>query len=236
MARTLRVVGTAVATVATMLVVPCAVSAASSVSVQGVVPIADQLRVRATNIATAEGASISGPIATFTDSDTARAAGAFTATVTWGDGHSTGGTVSGGTGSFSITASHTYAEEGSYTISVLVQQAPSGSQASGGGTATIADAALTATGMRLSTSKTVHTVVATFSDADPGGTAADYTASIRWGDGTTTTGSIAPSGTGFSVTGSHVYHKSGTFTISVAIRDAGGAHAAATTTCVVHGS
>jgi hypothetical protein len=236
MPRALHIAGTAAAAAVAMLALPCAVSAASSVSVQGVVPIADQLSVRATNIATAEGASISGPIATFTDSNTAQTAGAFTATVTWGDGHATGGTVSGGAGSFSITATHVYAEEGSYAISVLVQQVPSGSHASAGGTATIADAALTATGMRPSTSKTVHTVVATFSDADPGGAAADYTASIRWGDGTTTTGTIAPSGTGFSVTGSHTYRRSGTFTIAVAITDAGGAHTSATTTLVVRGS
>jgi hypothetical protein len=46
-------------------------------------------------------------------------------------------------------------------------------------------------------------VVATFTDADANGTVADYSAVIKWGDGTSTTGTVAASGGGFTVSGSH---------------------------------
>ena len=48
--------------------------------------------------------------------------------------------------------------------------------------------------------------VATFTDDNPFGEAGDFTATINWGDGQTSTGSIRvnPLG-GFEVTGSHTY-------------------------------
>jgi IPT/TIG domain-containing protein len=69
--------------------------------------------------------------------------------------------------------------------------------------------------------------VATFTDADPGGTASDYHATIHWGDGASSTGTI---GGHFTVTGTHTYTSTGTKTISVTITDAGGASATATST------
>ena len=67
--------------------------------------------------------------------------------------------------------------------------------------------------------------MATFTDADPGGIASDYTATIAWGDGTTSAGTISGH---FTVTGTHTYASTGTRTISVTITDAGGASATAT--------
>jgi hypothetical protein len=59
--------------------------------------------------------------------------------------------------------------------------------------------------------------VATFTNADPLGTAASYTATIGWGDGSTSTGAITGSGT-LAVSGSHTYADAGTYTLSVQIR------------------
>jgi phage gpG-like protein len=75
--------------------------------------------------------------------------------------------------------------------------------------------------------------VATFSDADPGCTASDYTASIKWGDGSTTAGTISGH---FTVTGTHTYASTGTRTITVAIHDAGGATATARSHADIGGS
>ncbi len=76
--------------------------------------------------------------------------------------------------------------------------------------------------------------MATFTDADPGGAIADYTATIDWGDGATTPGTIGPApGGGFAVTGSHTYAAIGSYQTSVAIKDAGGATATATSTATV---
>jgi hypothetical protein len=48
-------------------------------------------------------------------------------------------------------------------------------------------------------------VVATFTNADPFGTAASYTALISWGDGSTSAGVISGSGSTLSISGSHTY-------------------------------
>jgi hypothetical protein len=218
---------------AAVLLLRCPVQADSPASVSAVVPIADQLSVRATNIATSEGASISGPIATFTDSDAARPSSAFSATVIWGDGTSSAGTVAGASGSFSVTASHVYAEEGSYPIRVSVQQAPNGSRAGARGTATISDAALSAVGTHVSSGVDLHAVVATFTDADPGHLVTDYTALIKWGDGSHSAGKVSAQGGGFAVTGAHQYGHPGSYTITIAIADTGGARASATTSASI---
>jgi hypothetical protein len=65
---------------------------------------------------------------------------------------------------------------------------------------------------------------ATFTDADPGGMSSDYSAQIEWGDGTESPGAIS-AGTGpgpYTVSGSHAYGSTGTFTITTTIKDAGG--------------
>jgi hypothetical protein len=58
--------------------------------------------------------------------------------------------------------------------------------------------------------------VATFTNADPFGSAASYTALIDWGDGTTTLGSITGSGT-LTVSGGHTYADPGSYALSVQI-------------------
>jgi hypothetical protein len=74
--------------------------------------------------------------------------------------------------------------------------------------------------------------VATFTDANPGATTADFTATINWGDGTTSSGTVSgPTGGPFTVSGTHTYPSSGTFntyTISTSISDDGGSTAATT--------
>jgi hypothetical protein len=66
-------------------------------------------------------------------------------------------------------------------------------------------------------------VVATFSDSNPNGNARDYTATINWGDGHLTNGTIAADGAGgFQVSGTNTYARAGTFPINVDVADFGG--------------
>src|SRR5437870_11321027 len=76
-----------------------------------------------------EGAFISGQVASFTDANPTAPLTDFTtgtggASINWGDGTAaTAGTVTqpGGTGTaFVVSGSHTYAEEGSYTVTVSI--------------------------------------------------------------------------------------------------------------------
>jgi len=64
-------------------------------------------------------------VATFSDADTANAASDFTATINWGDGTTSVGTVGGANGSFSVSGSHIYAAPGQDSVSVtLADDAP----------------------------------------------------------------------------------------------------------------
>ncbi|MBC9823150.1 ExeM/NucH family extracellular endonuclease [Terrabacter sp. MAHUQ-38] len=70
-------------------------------------------------------------------------------------------------------------------------------------------------------------VNATFTDADPLDT---HTASIAWGDGSSSTGTV----TGSSVSGSHAYTAAGFYTLTVTVTDQWGHSDTGTTTVVVY--
>ena len=58
--------------------------------------------------------------------------------------------------------------------------------------------------------------VVTFTDADPGGTASDYSANIVWGDGAQSTGTVtAGQNGGFVVSGTHTYATPGSYQTTV---------------------
>src|SRR5262249_18194952 len=60
--------------------------------------------------------------------------------------------------------------------------------------------------------------VATFFDQDPNANAKDYTATINWGDGHLTNGSVTADGNGgFTVSGTNTYAQPGLFPINVDI-------------------
>ena len=140
--------------------------------------------------------------------------------INWGDGATTPGTIvqtgaSPNGSTFQVNGSHVYAEEGIFQTQVTVTDT-GGSATVATGNAVIADAPLTAAGLTLGVapSPLIYNYpaftgnVATFTDADPNGTVTDYTASINWGDGVITAGTVSanPSVTGqFLVSGTHLY-------------------------------
>jgi hypothetical protein len=85
---------------------------------------------------------------------------------------------------------------------------------------------ISATGQAMSFSEgtAIPVVVATFTDTTPS-PAADYTASINWGDSTSSTGAVSLSGTTYTVTGSHTYAEEtpgSPHTVHVAIAETAG--------------
>jgi hypothetical protein len=192
----------------------------------------DSLSATAAPVSATEGTAFSGRVATFSDTFTGNTAADFTATIDWGDGTTTAGTVSGGSGSFTVSGSHAYADEGTFTVTaVLTDDAPG--TASATGTAAVADADVLS-GTPLPVQATEGTAfsgaVATFSDTFTGNVAADFTATIDWGDGTTTAGTVSGSGASFTVSGSHTYADEGTFPVTTVLTDDAPGTASATAT------
>jgi hypothetical protein len=203
--------------------------AGNSTSGSFTVVVQPVLTASGTSVSATEGSAFSGVVAT----GTAYGPVALSASINWGDGNTSAGTVTlNSDGSYSVKGSHTYSEEGSFAINVTV----SGSgvpNATASSSASVADAALTANTPRAVVKGTTLTLATTFTDADPSGTLSDYTASIAWGDRTTSAATIGSSSTSFSATGTHKYAKHGTYTIMVTIKDAGGSSVTKTLTITV---
>jgi ELWxxDGT repeat protein len=172
-----------------------------------------------------EGQRLSAVVATFTDPDVTAAASAYTATITWGDGHTSTGTVRAvGNGTYSVSGANIYTRAGSYAVGVKVTRA-GGVSVTASATATIADAPLTATASNAhgSAGKLVAFALGTLRDGNSFGAAGDFTVSINWGDGLTSAGTLTPSGTRtFTVGGGHKYASVGKYTVSVTITDRDG--------------
>ena len=66
------------------------------------------------------GSTVGGTVATITDPNTSATAAAYSATINWGDGSSSAGTITGGNGSFKVTDTHAYSAGGSYPIAVTI--------------------------------------------------------------------------------------------------------------------
>jgi hypothetical protein len=177
-----------------------------------------------------EGQSSTATVATFTDPDTSATAAEYSATIDWGDGSSSAGTVSGGAGSFVVSGTHTYAEEGLYHVTVTITDIDNAANntATVTSTATVADAALTASPACIATTTQSYLgPTATFTDAaSPSGTLSDFSATIDWGDGAVTAATVTgPNGGPYTVSGAHTYATTGIFTITTTIHDVGGSKA-----------
>jgi hypothetical protein len=179
--------------------------------------------VVASNFTTPEGTAFNGQVATFSDADTSKTAADFTVTVDWGDGTTSAGTVTGSSGSFTVSGQHTYSDEGSFPFTVTVTEiGPGGATASSSATATVTEAdQLAGSPVTFTTvsGSPFSGAVATFTDANTANVAGDFTATIDWGDGTTTSG-IASGGAGsFTVSGSHTYASAGSYPVTVTLTD-----------------
>ncbi|MFL6260147.1 MAG: hypothetical protein ACJ76Y_10590 [Thermoanaerobaculia bacterium] len=181
------------------------------------------LFVTAGDFSTPEAAAFNGPVATFADSDLSKTPADFTATIDWGDGASSAGTVSGGPGSFTVTGQHTYADEGAFGFTVTVTETgPGGLTDNSSATATVTEAdALTGSPATINATAGLpfSGPVATFTDTNTANVAGDFTATIDWGDGTTTAGTVSGGGGTFTVSGTHTYASPGSFPVIVTLTD-----------------
>jgi hypothetical protein len=173
---------------------------------------------------------VNAVVSTFTDTNPSAAASDFTSSVDWGDGTQSQGTVQAVPGGgFQIFGGHTYSRVGSFAVSVTVHHldnsgAPNGATATAPSQAHVMDAALTGAPSPITAVVGVPFTgpVASFSDPNPFAVAGDFTATITWGDGAMSAGTIAASPSGFLITGSHTFASPGQIPVGVHIADSQG--------------
>ena len=220
----------------------------SSAAISGTTTVADAPLTAGTAAASGgvEGVTATTLSASFSDANHGAPTSDFSGTINWGDGQTTtfdsSAVTSNGGGAFTVGGSHTCAEEGSDTITVTVND-DGGSSAAISGTTTVADAPLTAGTAAASggvEGVTATTLSASFSDANHGAPTSDFSGTINWGDGQTTTfdsSAVTSNGGGaFTVGGSHTYAEEGSDTITVTVNDDGGSSAAISGTTTVAGT
>lgn len=153
------------------------------------------------------------PVATFTDLNPYDSS--YSATITWGDGSSNSGTVSGLGGKFVVSGRHPntgYGTSGSYTVGVTILD----------GSTPVAMTSTTAAVADYVEGPINLDVV--FTDDDQYATKTDYTATINWGDGSSPTGGTINStqlAQEFTLDATHTY-AAGQYTVTVTIQDVGG--------------
>jgi hypothetical protein len=184
-----------------------------------------------TSISAVEGNAFTGLVATFHATDTSTAAGDYSASIDWGDGSTSTGSISGGSGTFTVNGTHTFADEGSSTqATVTIKQTSNNTTTTVKDPVTVTDAPLTA-GTLTATGGvegvTPGTASLTFTDGNPTATTADFASGVScdWGDGTTTSGAVTDPVAGTftaSCTGGHIYAEEGSNTVTVKVTDDGG--------------
>jgi hypothetical protein len=147
----------------------------------------------------------------------------YGALIDWGDKTKpTVGVVAfdAASGTFSVLGDHTYALQGTFTVTVHLDH--EGVPSTAVGTAVVG-ASLSGTGLTFNVLEGAPTngQVALFTSLRPNNGPHDFTALIDWGDGSVTPGVLTGSNGTYAVTGGgdHVYAGEGTFTVVVAVTD-----------------
>jgi cytoskeletal protein CcmA (bactofilin family) len=159
--------------------------------------------------------------ATFYDADPARS---HTSTVDWGDGTSQAIAVAESEGTGTISGSHLYAADGTYTVVVCVQVLGGETQVCDSFAITVQSKQLVMGAIpdRSGNEGEEIVLVAAF---EAKGTTAPYTAGIDWGDGISEQAAVSESGGQGSVTGAHIYADNGVYHGTVTVSSADSAQA-----------
>ena len=164
-------------------------------------------------------------VATFTDAGGPEVLSRYTATIDWGDGTTSAGTIGAGVnGVFSVTGTNTYATQGHFPVLVTLAHDSLPPVAITDAITVVAPALVGTGWMSLSATKAADSgsvTVATFTDPTGPDDLSTYSATIDWGDGSTSDGEISRDGSTFTVTGSHVYLTTGTKAITVTLKHQG---------------
>ena len=181
-------------------------------------------------------------VATFNDGNPSAPVSSYTVTIDWGDNSSSTGTVvadpNGMPGQFQVFGNHTYAQ-GTYGLSVSISD-PTGPAVLVHSSVVVPNAPISASGLIVASQvegQTFNDVpLATFTDGNPGDPASSYTATINWGDNSSSTGTVVPLPGGspgeFQVLGTHAYSDIRSYTVTVSVADDGNSGTASAQTTI----
>ena len=128
---------------------------------------------------------------------------------------------------------HTFAEEGTHTGSVVVTD-PTGLSTTLPFSVVVVDAPLTLSCATPAVSlQAFNGTVADLHDGNPAAPLSDFTATIDWGDGSTSSGTVSGSGGDYTIAGGHTYASTGYFDVNVHVADEGGSTADTAEPCTV---
>jgi probable HAF family extracellular repeat protein len=165
------------------------------------------------------GVPFSGKIATLTDVPSGDVAADFNVSINWGDGTTSAGTLqTTAAGKYDVHGSHTWATPG--TKSVVITVTERGSASGQGHT------------IKITSNKSFSGTVAQMQLPLPGSLPGDYVATIDWGDGKKSTGTLTLAADGTAILkGSHTYAATGNFVTHFSL--VGGPSAKTTSTATV---
>ncbi len=180
-----------------------------------------QLTVTGIALSATKGVPFSGPIATVTDAIASDSASALTAMIDWGDSTTSRGTITGSSGTFEVTADHTFSVPGIGTVTIVVRDATTGAMATTTAGVSVAPLLTVSGGPITATAGLPLTgVVANLTDGLVSDTPTALSASINWGDGSGATfASISGQSGNFTVDATHTYAAAGPYTATVAVSD-----------------
>ncbi len=162
-------------------------------------------------------------VAQFSAGDWTAQASDFAATIDWGDGSSSTGTVSGSYGFFAVQGSHAYAVDSidapssAYQVTVVVSKAGQTVLSATQGVVVVRpQVALQVANVVENADGTVsNQVVARFEGPDVSDPTSEFVASVNWGDGTTSAGTVSGSNGLFVVVSGHSYASPGAYVLQV---------------------
>jgi hypothetical protein len=178
-------------------------------------------------------------VATFTDSALGTSTSDYSATIDWGDGTTSAGTiVVDPNGGFDVTGDHQFNATGTDPITVTITNTTLGGVGTASSSAQVADAALADAvgthGRHFRRHRPAQVVLATFTDTSGAPSIGDLSATISFKRGKKDAGSMAGTivdlgGGQFQVVATPTQlHKGGQYAFTVDIADVGGSTATAT--------